>query len=183
MSINPYESPLADCPPVAESDEQYVRYQMHTVVRLYWWMGVIGGGGYSLATMAVILDRIRRGASVDVEATVAWLVFSTMVVSPFVASIYVARRLAARPQGMLPRARLVGIILATAWFPILTVPGLICVRRATRYREAYCNLMKTDRDRAAVATSSIPKGQSTIDQRFIAGIDNRGDRGEFRRDG
>jgi hypothetical protein len=158
MSINPYESPLADCPPVAESDEHYVRYQMHTVVRLYWWMGVIGGGGYSVAAVVVALDWIRRGASADVESA-ARLVFCAMAISPFAASIYVARRLAARPQGMLPRARLVGIILATAWFPILTVPGLICVRRVTRYLEAYCNLLKTDRDRVADVVS--PEG--TID--------------------
>lgn len=150
MSTNPYSSPLAQCSPMADGDEQYVRHQMRIVVRLYWWMGVIGVGGYSLAAVAMTLDWSRRGTPLDVES-VAGLVFCTAAIAAFAASVHVARRLAARPQGVLPRARLVGIVLATAWFPILTVPGLICVRRATRHFAAYCNLMKTDGDSAANA--------------------------------
>jgi len=39
---------------------------------------------------------------------------------------------------MLPYARMVGIVLATAYFPILTIPGIICVRRVTEHFAAYC---------------------------------------------
>jgi hypothetical protein len=55
----------------------------------------------------------------------------------FGTSLHVAHRLATKPEGMLPYARLVGIILATTWFPILTIPGIICVRRVTKHFAAY----------------------------------------------
>ena len=56
----------------------------------------------------------------------------------FGTSIHVAHRLKSKPEGMLPFARMVGIILATLYFPILTIPGIICVRRVTKHFAAYC---------------------------------------------
>ena len=110
---------------------------MFAVIRLYWWMGFLGVGacltvatGIGLA--CVIRPEFRSWGSLGIMAgyCVHAVVFGT--------SIHVARRLTTKPDGMLPYARMVGIILATAYFPILTIPGIICVRRVTKHFAAHC---------------------------------------------
>jgi hypothetical protein len=127
-------------PRVAQRGEPSIRQQMRTVIRLYWWMGVVGTAVYVAAAIGICLDRDPTLRPVD-----RWgpFVFCGVAVAAFVSSIHVANRLATKPRGMLRRARLVGIILATAYFPILTVPGIICVRRVTRYLAAYCESVQT----------------------------------------
>jgi hypothetical protein len=136
-----------------EANERHVRDQMRVVVRLYWWMGAIGLGGYSVGAVVMTTAWIRRGAAFDVEFAMG-SVFCVAAFAAFATSIYVARRLATNPHGLLPLARLVGIILATVWCPILTVPAVICVHRVTKYFAAYCNVVQTDRHRAAVANTA-----------------------------
>ena len=145
MSVNPYSSPQTDCSPVTVADEQYVRRQMRLVIRLYWWMGVVGIVGYLALAIGVTLGwRYRRDPPTD--AYLGILTLCVPAIAAFASSIHAANRLAIRPQGILPFARMVGLILATWWFPILTVPGIICVRRASRHFDAYCSLLKTETD-------------------------------------
>lgn len=153
MTINPYSSPLADCSPVRGADEPDVRRQMRVVVRLYWWMGVIGIAAYSALAVGFSLGWSHRGEPLT-AADASGLVGCAVAMAVFAASIHVANRLAARPQGVLRRARLVGIILATAWFPILTVPGLICVRRVTRLFAVYANLVSADANSTSSANTA-----------------------------
>jgi hypothetical protein len=141
MSENPYESPLSDSASTPELGEPDVREQMRIVTLLYWWMGVLGMVGYSLAATVMITMWICGKEADNFEFTMV-MVTCIGAVAIFRISIYVAKRLATRPQGALPTARLVGIILAIAWFPVLTVPALLCVRRTTRYFDAYCALME-----------------------------------------
>jgi hypothetical protein len=143
ISTNPYSPPLADCSPVAVTGEQYVRRQMRQVIRFYWWIGVVGVATYSAIAIGCSLGWSLRGDP-PTDAYAGLFAFCTVGIAAFAFSIYAANRLAIRPQGFLPCARMVGLILATWWFPILTVPGIICVRRATRHYTAYCNLISAD---------------------------------------
>ncbi len=123
---------------------------MRLVIRLYWWMGVIGIVPHSVLTVCLCFDWALRGSSTTADY-VGGLLVGVVQLAAFTSSIHVARRLATRPEGMLRRARLVGIILATLWFPILTVPGIICVRRVTRYFDAYCDTIEADTEKAPIA--------------------------------
>jgi MFS-type transporter involved in bile tolerance (Atg22 family) len=116
---------------------------MRLVIRLYWWMGLVGVATYSTLAIFVSLGwSFHQDPPTD--AYIGFLTLCTVSIVAFASSIHVAHRLAAKPQGFLPWARMVGLILATWWFPILTVPGIICVRRATRHYAAYCNLISAD---------------------------------------
>ena len=54
-----------------------------------------------------------------------------------------------KPEGMLPFARMVGIILATLYFPILTIPGIICVLRVTKHFAGYCESVAGNQSKGA----------------------------------
>ncbi len=138
MSTNPYVSPIADCSPVDTTDEECARGKMLGVIRLYWWMGLIGCAVYSVCAIGMCVEWSLSGASSPAGCAMG-LFSCILAVATFGYSIRLANRLATRPRGLLGRARLVGIILATAWFPILTIPGIICVRRVTRYHAVYCD--------------------------------------------
>lgn len=103
-------------------------------IYLYRSIGILGAVTYSVAVLAT-LDTIREPSPMfDLVATLSAFCFIIVI---FLASILVAHRLAKKPEGSLRYARIVAIILATAWFPILTVPGIYCVRRVTRYIAAH----------------------------------------------
>ncbi len=146
MSTNPYVSPQADCSPVADTvDAEYARRQMLGAIRMYWWMGVVGATFHSVIVVAFFVGWIVTGAAWTGEEVMG-LCNCMLSLTPSCFSIYVARRLTTRPQGMLSHARLAGIILATVWFPILTVPAIICVRRVTRHHAIYCESMSAKAD-------------------------------------
>ncbi|MHB1036290.1 MAG: hypothetical protein ACYC35_17600 [Pirellulales bacterium] len=148
MSINPYSSPLADCSHVTDCDEEYVRRQMRTVIRLYWGMGVFGLVYLTAAALMGIAENWTWYKGSPPPTDFGPLILLPVLATPLAGSIYVGRRLAVRPKGILRLARLVGIVLATVWFPILTIPAVICVRRTTRHFDAYCRLMSADTDRS-----------------------------------
>jgi hypothetical protein len=113
------------------------RQHIQVAIRMYWWTGVMGAAACSIVACRICAPLICRTEppSLDSLGVLGFFCVSFVI---FAASIHVARRLTTRPEGMLPYARMVGIILATAWFPILTLPGIICVRRVTRHFVAYC---------------------------------------------
>lgn len=141
--VNPYASPLSDCPRADRVDEGEARRQMLAAIRLYWWMGVVGAGAYSVVAIGFVLVWVARGKLPAAEEVLG---LATMFVSiaPFAWSIAVANRLATRPEGMLRPARWVGILLGTIWFPILTIPAVLCVRRVTRYYRVYCGSNRSE---------------------------------------
>jgi hypothetical protein len=119
------------------------RQDMAVAIRLYWWMGVLGTVYSVLVLIGVCLAAVARAEFPSVVDVAPMLTFLPLA-GAFGASVYVSRRLTTRPEGMLPCARMVGIILATAMFPILTIPGIICVRRATRSFAPYCDSVRPD---------------------------------------
>ena len=110
---------------------------MFVAIRLYWWIGILGAAAYLVIAACLYLDRDFR-AEFPSPATVAAMLTCCLALVAFATSIHVAHRLKTKPAGMLPYARMVGIALATAWFPILTIPGIICVRRVTKHFATYC---------------------------------------------
>jgi hypothetical protein len=142
--INPYSSPLEDCardPDATVVDEQYVLQQMQLAIRLYWWIGVVGIVLYSAALIGMTISWICY-RDPPTSAYMGFLSVGAIPIAIFSSSIYIARRLSRKPQGILKNARLVAIIFATVWFPILTYPGLLCVRRVTKHFAVYCDIMK-----------------------------------------
>ena len=140
MSTNPYASPQTDCSQAGVAREEVVRREMGTAIRLYWWMGAISILFHSTVAGVVCIAWALEGSPVP-EETAAGLIFIVVLVAVSAFSIHVANRLKTSPQGLLPRARLVGIIMATWWFPWLTVPGIICVRRITRRHTDWCDIV------------------------------------------
>ncbi len=118
------------------------RREMLLVVRIYWWMGAVGIAAYIVGAAAFAFSDLDGDAIATVFAVVL-TVFHAACLATFVASIYVARRLSTRPKGLLPFARIVAITLATAYFPLMTVPGLMCLRRLNKYFAPFCALMET----------------------------------------
>ena len=116
-------------------------WQMLGVIRLYRWMGVLGAAAYLAAAIGIGLASVHRGGFPSWES-LEQMAICCIFAMAFGTSIHVAHRLATKPEGMLPYARLVGIILATAWFPILTIPGIVCVRRVTKHFAAYCETLQ-----------------------------------------
>ena len=118
-TVSPYASPRTDCRGVRTTQKPCVDRMMLGVIRLYRWMGIVGGIIYSGAAIAAVVGWAVNGFPLTAQFVVPF-VSCMSAVAPFGFSIHVARRLETNPQGLLFRARLVGIVLATAWFPILT---------------------------------------------------------------
>lgn len=116
-------------------------WQMLGVIRLYWRLGALGAAAYLVAAIGIGAAYIRRGGFPSWES-LGQMAICCIFAMAFLTSTHVAHRLAKKPEGMLPYARLVGIILATAYFPILTIPGIICVQRVTRDFAAYCESLQ-----------------------------------------
>jgi hypothetical protein len=118
------------------------RQEMFSVIRLYWWMGVVGAVVYFVTACTIILRIVLCFESPSLD-NVGPLAICCVWAAVFGASLHVAHRLRTKPEGMLPYARMIGIILATAWFPILTIPGIICVRRVTKHFAAHCESVRS----------------------------------------
>ena len=117
------------------------RQEMLSVIRLYWWMGVIGAVVYFVAACTIFLRLVLRVEPPSLD-TLGPLAICCLAIVAFGTSIHVAHRLRTKPEGMLSYARMVGIILATAWCPLLTIPGIICVRRVTKHFATHCESMQ-----------------------------------------
>jgi len=145
MEINPYSPPLADCPIARVVDDDQVLREMRGVARMYFGMGVIGIAAVAFLGLVPIWlhddfpPRPRPPAEQRMRTAV--LVLLTI---PFIGAVHVSHRLRTRPQGNLPYARSIALILATGFFPYLTWPGMICFRRATRHFPRYCELIAAD---------------------------------------
>lgn len=112
------------------------RQEMLSVIRLYWWMGVLGVTSLTVA-FGIGLAFLPPPGLLSWES-LGMMAGYCLHAGILGTSIYVAHRLVTKPEGMLPFARMVGIILATAYFPILTIPGIIGVRRVTKHFAAHC---------------------------------------------
>ena len=126
---------LALCRALRETDDPPLG--MLVAIRLYWWMGVLGAVAYFVAASTILLRLVFRVEPPSLD-NLGPLAFCCLAIMAFGTSIHVAHRLSTKPNWMLAYARMVGIILATAWFPILTIPGIICVRRVTKHFAAHC---------------------------------------------
>lgn len=143
MAVNPYESPLADVrPSVPESSPEEARRNMQLVIRLYWWMGIIGLAIYA----SFIVGCIWANWSAPPQGLERLNVLLALAASAvFVCSLAVSKRLARKPKGILAAANWVALIIAVAWFPWMTVPAIICRRRLHLYYATYCESIQGDR--------------------------------------
>jgi hypothetical protein len=136
QEVEPFDPPAV--PTRAEELRvQHAREQMTCVIRLYRWMGVVGAAISGMLAIWLCIDWTSGEPSLPAEYA-AILCFYVVSALAFPASLTVAHRLATDPEGMLPRARLVGIILAAAWFPLFTLPAIFCVRMVTEQFGVYC---------------------------------------------
>ena len=122
--------------PLACQREPVPLHEMFWVISLYWWVGILGIACLTVASGVGIACVSRQGF-------LSWESFGIMAgycfhAGVFGTSLYVARRLLTKPDGMLPYDRMVGIVLATMYFPILTIPGIICVQGVTKHFAAHC---------------------------------------------
>ena len=117
---------------------------MAWVIRLYWWMGGLGVAICAILTLWLWKDWTTDRSFQPVDYLVAECYFIVSMVV-FYASMNVAARLRTNPEGMLPWARLVGIIMAMMWFPIFGWPAIFCVRAITEHFDVYCRSFKKDR--------------------------------------
>jgi hypothetical protein len=139
MAINPYESPLAECSPPLPNmpEEQDAWREMQLVIRLYWWMGVVGLVFYACLSAGLIYaGRKEPPKGVECLGVAIGILWPFAI---FTSSLVVSKRLASNPKGMLSFSKWVGLIMATAWFPFMTVPALMCRRRLNRYYASYCD--------------------------------------------
>ena len=135
--------PSYDATSADRASQPVERLEMLLVVRLYWWMGVVGIVAYIVGAAAFALFA-PDGDAIPTAFVVVLALFHAACFTALVASIYVARRLSTKPNGLLPCARIVAIILATAYFPLMTVPGVMCIRRLNKYFAPYCVLKQTN---------------------------------------
>jgi drug/metabolite transporter (DMT)-like permease len=116
---------------------------MQLVIRLYWWMGVIGLAIY----VGLTVGGIWANWSTPPQG-LEWLL-ALVASAAFVCSLVVSQRLAKKPKGILAAANWVALIIAVAWFPWMTVPAIVCRRRLHLYYAAYCESVQADREKPA----------------------------------
>ncbi len=135
LSPNPY-APAA--PPAKAADAPAPSLGHLAIVhRMYWWVGVIGITvcGIFLAIAIIPLANAlmdMRGDNIRTLASVIAFCFHAFF---FNYCRLTAHRLAATPSQFRRRSRLVGFVMATFYFPILTAPGLYCVWKIDKHFE------------------------------------------------
>jgi hypothetical protein len=132
-SPNPYAPPATDSgAPVA------LPRHLSGVQRIYWWVGLVGTAGCGLYAglwlIAVLAGMVTIGYTdlaelLPISVALCWhaLLFNYCRI--------IANRLLVDPARFRRRARLVGFVMATLYFPILTVPGLYCVCKIDKHFE------------------------------------------------
>ena len=128
-------------PSEASASDLPAQREMLLAIRLYRWMGMVGIAAYVIG--AIVVSCNRQGEPFKAFLLVL-MPFHVVCLAAFGLSLVVAKRLETKPKGMLPYARLVAIVLATAFFPFLTVPCLICIRNLGRHFAFYCESMRRD---------------------------------------
>ena len=136
--------------------EPSAQQRIRLVIRIYWWIGVVGLWG-GVPGLIIIWAIAAFNAPPAVESLIGLLILCGHL-SVFASSLYVAKRLANRPKGIYRFARLVGIVLATLWFPWLTIPGAICVWNLGRHFAAYAATDGEKNTNRAEATPLSPPG-------------------------
>ena len=136
-SVEPFDPPPVPINTDALRIEQ-AREEMAWVIRLYRWIGALGVVVSATSAVWLCIDLSSGEPSLPWEFAAILCFFCVLSAMALPASLSVAQRLATNPEGMLPRARLVGIILAMAWFPLFTLPAIVCVRAVTEHFEVYC---------------------------------------------
>lgn len=136
-SVEPFDPPPVPINTDALRIEQ-AREEMAWVIRLYRWMGALGVVVSATSAVWLCIDLSSGEPSLPWEFAAILCFFCVLSAMALPASLSVAQRLATNPEGMLPRVRLVGIILAMAWFPLFTLPAIVCVRAVTEHFEVYC---------------------------------------------
>ena len=124
---NPYASPQT-CD-IAESADVLLR----ATTRMYRGIGWAGIGCCLLAYSILMASELTTG-------TLDWAEFLVgttgigLYLAFFVFVLKTASRLETRFDRTYRRARWLGILVATIFFPVLTWPGIVAVRRLERYR-------------------------------------------------
>ena len=130
-SPNPYAPPGNDAAVPAVPPNH-----LRNVQRVYWWVGFVGTTACGLsvglgvfAALADIVDVRRDDIATLVPVAVA-ICFHAFF---FNYCRITANRLSAESARFRRRSRLVGFVMATLYFPILTVPGLYCVWKIDKH--------------------------------------------------
>jgi hypothetical protein len=79
----------------------------------------------------------------------------------FVFILRTANRLGGDFDRVYRRARWLGILAATIWFPILTIPGILALRRLERYRKYVTDPTHRDTRSERSAATPFARGSRT----------------------
>jgi hypothetical protein len=123
---NPYASPTYDEPQVGTDALR------RGTVRIYHRMGW-AGVAYALLVLIVTLCNFAEHPS-EMGIAGGLLLEAALILAFFVFMINTARRLSIDVARNYRRARWLGILAASIFFPIFTIPGILAVRRLERYR-------------------------------------------------
>lgn len=129
-SPNPYASPRHAYDPLLITTSH-----IQPVVSLYRWIGVCGVVFYLGVGCVVALVAITGAASMSLAEALALTVGVMAYVAFFVVCFRTGRELALHTAGLHRRSRWIAIIMASLFFPILTVPALYCIRKLRSHYE------------------------------------------------
>lgn len=124
---NPYASPL--CVEVQEDADSL----LYSTTRLYRFTGWCGIAYVLVVYLGVMTAELFEGW-LGVAFALGGAMVQSLWIGFFAVVISTANHLAADPLRYRRRARLLGILAATIFFPVLTVPAVLAVRRLARYR-------------------------------------------------
>jgi hypothetical protein len=124
---NPYASPL--CVEVQEDADSL----LYSATRLYRITGWCGIAYVLIAYFAAVTPELFEG-QLDVGFALGGAMIHSLSIGFFAIIISTANHLAADPRRYRRRARWLGILAATIFFPVLTIPAALAVRRLARCR-------------------------------------------------
>ena len=125
---NPYASPrCVDVQPDAES-------LLKATTRLYRGMGWFGVAYISIVYLFMTTTVLSQSRP-DVLRTIPMSIGCGVMVAFFLAMVRTAKHLGTDLDRYYRRARWIAVLAAAFFFPILTVPAFLAVRRLEKYRD------------------------------------------------
>jgi len=125
---NPYASP--QCVEVQDDAESLLK----ATTKLYRRMGWFGIAYFSFIYPFTIVGQLSEG-HFEVVPAIAGTIICGLMLAFFAIMIKTAKHLADDLDRYYRRARWLGILAGALFFPILTVPAFLAVRRLERYRD------------------------------------------------
>jgi hypothetical protein len=127
------ENPYAPPPTVVEPPED-AEALLKAATRMYRGIGWCGVAYVAFVWAAQVVLALPRLESEPVPIALLVMLGDLMWMLFFVFVLRTANRLGQDFDRMYRRARWLGILAAALWFPLLTIPGILAVRRLERYR-------------------------------------------------